>query len=90
MLAVLLRADGWQVAYLGADTPCADALALAGTVDARALCLSATLATSAQALNETLSGERLPANLSVVIGGAGAPRRLTLGGTRALLRKLVA
>ena len=22
MLAVLLRADGWQVAYLGADTPC--------------------------------------------------------------------
>ena len=50
MLAVLLRADGWQVAYLGADTPCADALALADTVDARALCLSATLATSAQAL----------------------------------------
>ncbi len=90
MLAVLLRADGWQIAYLGADTPCAAALALAGTVDARALCLSATLATSAQALVETLSGERLPARLSVVIGGAGAPKRMTLGGTRAQLRKLVA
>ena len=29
MLAVLLRADGWQVAYLGADTPVLDAVALA-------------------------------------------------------------
>ena len=27
MLAVLLRSDGWQVAYLGADTPFIDAVA---------------------------------------------------------------
>jgi methanogenic corrinoid protein MtbC1 len=90
MLAVLLRADGWQVAYLGPDTPCADAIALAGTLDARALCLSATLATSAQVLADALSVERVPTTLSVVIGGAGAPKRMTLGGTRAQLRKLAA
>ena len=35
MLAVLLRADGWQVAYLGADTPSADAVALAERLGAR-------------------------------------------------------
>jgi methanogenic corrinoid protein MtbC1 len=90
MLAVLLRADGWQVAYLGADIPCADALALAEAIDARALCVSATLATSAQVLTEALSGEQVPAGLTVVIGGAGAPSRGTLGGTRTQLRKLVA
>ena len=41
MLAVLLRADGWQVAYLGADTPFGDAVALADRLDATALCFSA-------------------------------------------------
>ena len=35
MLAILLRADGWQVAYLGADTPMADAAALAERIAAR-------------------------------------------------------
>ena len=41
MLAVLLRSDGWQVAYLGADTPFGDAVALADELDATALCFSA-------------------------------------------------
>ena len=43
MLAVLLRADGWQVAYLGADTPLEDAFDLAERLRARALCLSVTM-----------------------------------------------
>src|SRR5213078_2548473 len=43
MLAVLLRADGWQVAYLGADTPVGDAVALAEESGARLLCFSATM-----------------------------------------------
>jgi DNA-binding transcriptional MerR regulator len=35
MLAVLLRGDGWQVAYLGADTPLRDAIELAERLDRR-------------------------------------------------------
>src|SRR5581483_2464392 len=34
MLAILLRADGWQVAYLGADTPFDEAAALALRLEA--------------------------------------------------------
>ena len=37
MLAVALRADGWQVVYLGADTPVDDALRMAERADARVL-----------------------------------------------------
>ena len=40
MLAILLRADGWQVAYLGADTPVADAIALADDPAASVLAFS--------------------------------------------------
>jgi methanogenic corrinoid protein MtbC1 len=91
MLAVLLRADGWQVAYLGADTPCGDALALAEELGARALCFSATSARPADALAEQLSSRRPSGKLSIVVGGAAATgRRPTLGGTLAQLRKLAA
>ena len=41
MFAVLLRADGWQVAYLGADTPVPEAVELARVIGASALCFSA-------------------------------------------------
>ena len=43
MLGTLLRADGWQVAYLGADAPLEDALDLAEQLDASLLCLSVTM-----------------------------------------------
>lgn len=88
MLAVLLRADGWQVAYLGADTPCAEALALAEALGARALCFSTTLAESARALARQLSGVDRAATLHVLVGGAAAERRQSLGSIVAQLRKL--
>ena len=71
MFAVLLRADGWQVAYLGADTPFADAVSLAATLKADALCFSATDAEAASSLRRELEKKRLPPQLSVVVGGQG-------------------
>lgn len=41
MLGTLLRADGWQVAFLGADTPLADGVELAEDLGTTMLCLSA-------------------------------------------------
>ena len=69
MLAVMLRADGWQVAYLGADTPLEDAFALAGRLDATVLCLSATMPETMATLKTAL-GRR--AKFDVVVGGAAA------------------
>jgi methanogenic corrinoid protein MtbC1 len=71
MLAVLLRADGWQVAYLGADTPLADALALADRLEARMLCLSVTMSDRLEELERAL-GESPHAGLEIVLGGAAA------------------
>ena len=69
MLAVMLRADGWQVAYLGADTPLEDAFELAGRLDATALCLSATMPETMSTLTTAL-GRR--AKFDVVVGGSAA------------------
>ena len=70
MLAALLRADGWQVAYLGPDTPVRDALRLAEDAGARLLCLSASLPDRLVELEAALRGVRLPAELTLVLGGA--------------------
>lgn len=67
MLAVLLRADGWQVAYLGADTPVAEAARFALAARADLLCLSATLPGGLELLE--LPPTHRPA---IVIGGAAA------------------
>ena len=79
MLAVLLRADGWQVAYLGADTPLEDTLELSGTVGARLICLSAAVPERVGDLAAMLEHLRLPVGATLVLGGAGAtssaPRR---------------
>lgn len=69
MFAVLLRADGWQVAYLGADTPVSEAVALARTLNADALCFSAGTPEGAQALESELDG--VPAGTHIVVGGRG-------------------
>jgi MerR family transcriptional regulator, light-induced transcriptional regulator len=70
MLAALLRADGWQVAYLGPDTPVRDALALAERAGARLLCLSAAMPDRLTDLETALRGVKLPPDLSLVLGGA--------------------
>jgi MerR family transcriptional regulator, light-induced transcriptional regulator len=69
MFAVLLRADGWQVAYLGADTPVADAVELARDLGASALCFSAGTSEGAHALESKL--EHVPAETKVLLGGRG-------------------
>jgi len=71
MLAVMLRSDGWQVAYLGADTPFADAVGLADRLDATALCLSAASRESAKALYHQLAATPPRESLLVVVGGRG-------------------
>lgn len=69
MLAVMMRADGWQVAYLGADTPLADGFALAERLDAQVLCLSVTMPEAMTALKEELSST---GRVAVAVGGAAA------------------
>lgn len=68
MLALLLRADGWQVAYLGADTPYDDAVGLTESVSARLLCVSATMAEAAGALE----ADRRRVRAELLIGGTGS------------------
>lgn len=71
MVAVLLRADGWQVSYLGADTPVADAAELASGLGASLLCFSAATSATATRLRRELESVRLPRTLSVLVGGRG-------------------
>ena len=70
MLATLLRADGWQVAYLGADTPLDDAVALAERLAPSMLCLSATMRDHVRGLRRVA----LRADVQLVIGGPGATK----------------
>ncbi len=73
MLAVLLRADGWQVEYLGAATPVEDAFAFAESTGSRLVCLSAgqeaTAAELARALR-ALEARTIP----VALGGAAVTK----------------
>ena len=70
MLAVLLRADGWRVAYLGADTPAGDALDLAEAISARIVCFSCARTAPVEALRGTLVGRPPSPATTVVAGGA--------------------
>jgi methanogenic corrinoid protein MtbC1 len=89
MLAVMLRSDGWQVAYLGADTPYADALALADSLDATTLCFSAASKKNAQALDRELAVTPHRDSLTVIVGGRGT-KQTDARGAVARLRKLAA
>jgi DNA-binding transcriptional MerR regulator len=71
MLAVLMRADGWQVAYLGPDTPLGDAVALAERIAAGVLCFSAGSEGTAAGLAEELDRTPVPSTLQVLVGGRG-------------------
>jgi methanogenic corrinoid protein MtbC1 len=89
MLAVMLRSDGWQVAYLGADTPFADAVALADRLEATALCFSAAAKESAQALERALTATPPRKSLAVLVGGRGT-KKTDVREAVARLRKLAA
>jgi methanogenic corrinoid protein MtbC1 len=70
MLAVMLRADGWRVEFLGADTPVETALTFAEDVGASVLCISAARTESVDQLRASLSSTAQPRRATLVIGGA--------------------
>jgi MerR family transcriptional regulator, light-induced transcriptional regulator len=70
MVALQLRADGWQVAYLGADTPVTEALALATQLGASALLFSVTREEPGKTLAAQLSAADVPARLTILVGGS--------------------
>lgn len=75
-IALLLRADGWQVAYLGADAPLRDVFDLAEQLRAPLVGLSVGTADNAKALRAEVARRRLPSGPEVVVGGAAATVRL--------------
>ena len=75
-LAVLLSADGWHVAYLGADTPVAAALDLARELGARMLAFSVTMPDRVEALSSELEATERPRGLTLVLGGDAVDRAL--------------
>ena len=73
-VGVMLRADGWLVAYLGADLPTDSALALARQIGAKIVCISVTLPESLERLAVELQ-KAAPGGPLVVAGGLGVTRR---------------
>ncbi len=85
MLGALLRSDGWQVAYLGADTPVEDALALAARLDASLVAFSLVMPDAALDLRRELTSRTGPAPV-VVVGGRGAEEAAANGSPAVLVR----
>ena len=71
MLAVMLRADGWRVEFLGADTPVDAAVAFAERIGAGMLCLSASRTESVDVLRDALAAV-VPSGLMVIVVGGAA------------------
>lgn len=69
MLAVMLRADGWRVEFLGADTPVESAIAFAERIGATILCISAARSESLQLLRTSLHSAAPPESVTLVLGG---------------------
>jgi methanogenic corrinoid protein MtbC1 len=70
MLAVMLRADGWRVEYLGQDTPVEEAVAFAEALSAALLCVSATQAETIESLSRALEHLEPRPRAALVLGGA--------------------
>jgi MerR family transcriptional regulator, light-induced transcriptional regulator len=79
MAAIALRRDGWKVVYLGADTPLADAVALAVRLPARLVGVSVAL----REHGKSLERKAFPEGIALVVGGSGSSAALArrLGGT---------
>jgi DNA-binding transcriptional MerR regulator len=77
------------LAYLGADTPFGDAVALAERLDATALCFSAASKESARALERELAAAPPRKSLKVMVGGRGT-KKTDVRDAVAQLRKLAA
>ncbi len=72
MLAVMLRADGWRVEYLGTDTPARDAVEFAQAIGAAIVCFSATRTPPFEQLCAELDGLDPGQAPALFVGGAGA------------------
>jgi MerR family transcriptional regulator, light-induced transcriptional regulator len=72
MLACLLRADGWDVIYLGQRTPVADALAIAQGREATVLAFSVTMAENVEALEREFESVTGRTRVETVVGGAAS------------------
>ncbi len=70
MLAVALRADGWRVEFLGADTPVESALAFAHDTGAIVTCISATRTDALEHVRTSLAETPVPAGMTIVLGGS--------------------
>lgn len=68
MIAIRLRRDGWRVVYLGANTPVADAVAVAERQRARVLGISVTTPQNLAALEPGPKAD----GVTVLLGGAAA------------------
>jgi MerR family transcriptional regulator, light-induced transcriptional regulator len=73
ILAVLMRGDGWSVAYLGPETPFADAVRLSERIQADVLCISVARAEPASELVAAARSAGARRNgPPLVLGGAAA------------------
>jgi DNA-binding transcriptional MerR regulator len=71
MLAVLLRADGWHVEYLGQDTPVGEAVEYAEATGARMLCFTVSRPQALAALRAGLASLPHKPQPALVVGGGG-------------------
>jgi MerR family transcriptional regulator, light-induced transcriptional regulator len=71
-LAVALRNDGWQVAYVGADTPLSDAIDLARRKSAAVLAISVAMSERIDDLVEAMHGATYGDGVALVVGGRAA------------------
>jgi methanogenic corrinoid protein MtbC1 len=76
MAAIALRGDGWNVVYLGSDTPAEAAVAMAERLGARVLGISIAAPERGAALEEALRDVARPEGLELVVGGGGASAKL--------------
>jgi len=70
MLAVMLRADGWRVEFLGVNTPIDTAIAFADRIGATMICISAARGESVDLLRTALASLAPLPTATLVIGGA--------------------
>ena len=79
MAALVFSAEGWQVTYMGRDTPVDQLVALAQEVelDCVAIGISDTVPAADARRAITALRKSLPEGLPLVVGGAGAPDRVS-------------
>lgn len=82
MSAVVCAAAGWRALMLGTDTPIAQIAALAREAPVAAVAISCAAPRRRQTTEQLRTlRSRLPRNVSLLVGGSGAPAATSKGGT---------